>query len=1185
MSRLPVVAVFLITLLLSGALYAQGPVGTLNGTVTDPAGAVVPGATVIATHNDTGVEAKTTSTSSGTYTLPYLPAGTYTIRVNAPGFQTSTAENVILRVAQTMTIDLKLQVGTMNQEVVVSATPELLETDSAEIGQYITEQEYKAWPILVDDGQRQLQSFIFDSLPGTTGNSFAGSINGGQQYSHEILIDGIPVGRSDLSGGNNNEFSPSAEAVGEFKLQTGAISAQYNGGQTAVANFQIKSGTNDLHGSGFYYLGNEAFNSIPVQSKTFGGTNPENRLNNWGYSVGGPVYIPKIYNGRNRTFFFTNFEKTNTTTLPYNGFTTLPTAAQKNGDFSCLLRASCTGNDQSGSVIGTDALGRPIIFGQLYDPHSTTLAPDGVTYVRNPFPGNIIPQSAWDPVAKNVVQNIGIVDPQFDKLINNQQKLGTCCPYFRLHTVGLKIDHQINSRNQLSGYYNQSYRFRFNNGCNHGVYLPVPGPATNCSREQITPGNMGRLSLTSTITPSIINRFAAGVNRFLNINGAPTPSQTIAGGWAAKLGLQGLAPSPLFPVFSFSGNDYQGGTIGRLGNGFYGYDPNGSYIFQDDVTWIHGKHSVRFGYDYRRYLYNDRIANSPGSFSFTPLQTALPGFSTETGDAFASFLLGGADHASQNIVGYTDGFRQPHHALYVMDDWKVTPKLTINLGLRWEIIPPVYEVTNRMSEVSLSVPDPGAGRRPGALIFGGPFNDTYWKEFGPRFGLAYKVTDKMVIRAGYAMTNTPPIANEFSYPFTFGYSTTVNVQALANPHDPALFLSQPFPGLGSPLPNIDPSSAEGNQVFTTARDANRPGYVQNFDFTIQYQLPGETLLEVAYLGNKGTRLWGGAPQGATGFTELDALPSSLLALGDILNDPVSDHPQYIPYPNFDTSNTVSQALRPYPQYFGVEESFPYNTDSNYNAFQVTVTHHLTKGLGFLAGYTWSKTIGYVDQNGAASYYTVAQDQYNRKLERSVTSFNLPHSFKLTWVWETPFGKGRRWDLHWLNPVLGGWQLSGIHNYHSGFPVTVGESGLNVPPGFASNFRPDVLTGAPLTVGSASQKVDVQNTTQWLNSDAFVPSPATPSGTPLRVGTAPRYFPTLRGPDPNGGSLFSEKFRIAKQFPFHKEGQYFEIGASMTNPLKRTYATINDLTVGDTEFGTLLQGGGDRVLQISARIQF
>ncbi len=400
-----------------------------------------------------------------------------------------------------------------------------------------------------------------------------------------------------------------------------------------------------------------------------------------------------------------------------------------------------------------------------------------------------------------------------------------------------------------------------------------------------------------------------------------------------------------------------------------------------------------------------------------------------------------------------------------------------------------------MSEVSLSVPDPGAADRPGALIFGGPFNNTYWKELGPRFGVAYKVNDHMVVRAGYAMTNTPPIANSFGYGgFQFGYSSTVNVPALANPHNPAIYLSQTFPSLSSPLPDTNPSSAEFNQVTTTARDANRPGYVQNYNFTIQYQLPGQTLLEVAYIGNKGTRLWGGAP-GPAGFSELDGLPASMLALGDILNDPVSMHPQYIPYAGFPTTNTVSQALRPYPQYYGVEENFPYNTNSNYNALQITVTRHLTKGLGFLAGYTWSKAIGYVDQNGPATYYTAVQDYYNRGLERSVTSFNLPQNFKLTWVYDTPFGKNRKWDLHWANPFLGGWQLSAIHNYSSGFPVGVSEQGLNTPPGFGT-MRPDVSTGVPLTVGSASQKVDVQDPTQWLNPAAFTPSPQTAAGTPL-----------------------------------------------------------------------------------------
>jgi len=367
-------------------------------------------------------------------------------------------------------------------------------------------------------------------------------------------------------------------------------------------------------------------------------------------------------------------------------------------------------------------------------------------------------------------------------------------------------------------------------------------------------------------------------------------------------------------------------------------------------------------------------------------------------------------------------------------------------------------------------------------------------------------------------------------------------------------------------------------VTTTARDANRPGYTQNYNFTIQYALPGETLLEVAYIGNKGTRLWGGSP-GSGGYSELNGLPSSVLAMGDILNDPVSLHPQYSPFPGFDDSLTVAQALRPHPQYFGVQENFPYNTNSNYNSFQVTATRHLTSGLGFLAAYTWSKAIGYVDSNGPANYYTIAQDYYNRQLDRSVASFNLPQSFKLTWVWDTPFGKDRRYNLHWANPILGGWQLAAIHNYASGNAVAVYESGVNSPAGFSTGIRPDVVSGQQSTVGMPS-KVDVQEPTPYLNPDAFTESPLTANGTPLRVGTAPRYLPTIRGP-----ANLSETFRISKRFYFGAENRFFGLGATMTNPLKRKRASFASQTVGDSAFGMLLDGGGDRTIQLDARIEF
>jgi len=490
-------------------------------------------------------------------------------------------------------------------------------------------------------------------------------------------------------------------------------------------------------------------------------------------------------------------------------------------------------------------------------------------------------------------------------------------------------------------------------------------------------------------------------------------------------------------------------------------------------------------------------------------------------------------------------------------------------------------VTNRMSEIDLNAPNPEAGNRPGALVFRSHVNNTYWKEIGPRVGLAYKVSDKMVVRAGYAMTNTPPIANNWGYGgFTFGYNGTVNVPAGTSPtgfiDNPALYLSQPFPNLKAPLPNSDPSSANFTQGATTAPDANRPGYVQNYNFTIQYQLPGQTVLEAAYIGNKGTRVWGGTP--GLGYTEYDGLPTRLLGMGDVLNDPVSLHPQYSPYAGFPTDQTVSQALRPYPQYYGVEEQFPYNTNSNYNSFQLTVTRHLTSGLGFLAAYTFSKAIGYVDSNGPAAYYTNPQDYYNRGLDRSVTSFNLPQSFKLTWVYDTPFGKGRRFNLHWANPILGGWQLAGIHQYSSGAALAVGESGVNTPPGFSTGIRPDVVVGQKQTLSGG--KVDVQVPTPYLNPDAFMQSPLTPNGTPLRVGTAPRYLPNIRGP-----MQLAETFRINKKFYMGAESRFFAVGATMTNPLKRTVPYVNDTTVGDSAFGTLLLGGGDRVVQVDARFEF
>jgi hypothetical protein len=1143
----------------------------LNGTILDSTGAVVPGAAVVVVNADTKAESKTTSTSAGAYTIPYIVEGSYTVTVTSPGFRKAILDNVVLRAAQVLTVNVTLEVGQVSQEVTVSDTPPLLEAGTAEVGHYINQEEFKAWPIFTSDGHRQIQEFIFDSLPGTVGSTFQGSINGGQQYSHEIMVDGIALGRADLMGGNNDEMSPSLDAVGDFKLQTGAVSAEYNGGQTAIANFSIKSGTNALHGSAYTFLQNEDFNA-----NALGAVKAENRNFNWGYTAGGPVIIPKLYNGRNKTFWFSSFEHDKLSQLNFNGFTTLSPMAYRTGDFSGMLSPSFSGQSQAGSVIGTDALGRPVVFGAIYDPSTTRVGPGGAV-IRDVFPGNIIPTSRINPVSAAVL-NVGLVDPTNPGMINNIKSLSSGQPFFDEHIIGIKVDQIINDKNRISVFYNQGYRER--NNISGGDYLPVPGPPTTGWQDQLTPSNMGRVSITTTVTPTLINNFALGYGRFVNDNGAPLA--TVGQNWASKIGIQNTSPN-IFPEFTFSGLNYQGGTIDKIGVGYYGGGANGSKTIRDGATKISGKHTFHFGYQYTRYFYDEDNYSGSGNFNFSPITTGLPGFTDQTGNAFAGFMLGAANSASNNVAGLNDGFRGPYHALWIQDDFKVTPKLTVNIGFRWEIITPFYERTDRMSNIDLGLADPSAPGYNGLLVFGNQPTKTYWGEIGPRFGTAYQVNSKIVVRMGYAMMNTPPMSQNWGYGgFTTGYSGSVNVPAGTSKtgftQDPAIYLNQPFPSLPYTLPDTNPADGQFNASTTATPDSNRPGYVQNYNFTVQYLLPNQMVVEGAYVGNHGTRIWG--------FNEMDVNPATQLALGDTLLNTVAQSPQYNPYTGFPTGLSVAQAIKPYPQYYGVNNFYAYNTSSNYNSFQLTVTKHLTKGLGFIAAYTFSKVLGYQDSNGATGY-GVPQDFMNRSLEYGLATFNQTNNFKITWTYDTPFGKGRRWDLHKANFALGGWQLSGLQNYASGMPIEVYSGGLTTPTGFG-NIRPNILSsnlanGNIPGPGSLNYQADPTTGfgTQWLNQASFANVPCSAINcVPLTVGTAPRNLGI------SGYPTISETFRLSKIFPlFRSERAKLRVGANVSNPFKREGAGLMDSTVGDSGFGQVLSGGGGRTMQLEARIDW
>lgn len=1160
-----------------GLLFAQGERGTFNGSVTDSTGALIPNASVRATNLGTNIETSTTTTDAGVYRLPYLPPGAYKFTVSAPGFKTLVRDNVTLAVAQTLTVDFTLEVGQASEQVTVTAETPALETGTAEIGSYVSHKEFDTWPITVGDGRRQIQQFIFTSLPGTVGGTFQGSINGGQYYSHEILIDGMPLGRMDLQGGSNNEFSPSAEAVSEFKLQTGTVGAQYSGGQTAVANFVTKSGTNELHGSAYYYVQNDALRANGFDNNAAGLKRQPFKQHNYGFSAGGPVLIPKVYDGRNKTFWFGTWERTEQKNFSSTSFSTLPIPEFKRGDFSQLLNPAFTGNSRSGTTIGTDALERPIVFGQIYDP--TTARQVGSTWVRDPFPGNIIPNSRISTVARNILQQAPITDPIFNTMLRNIPALGACCPIFDEKMFTTKGDHIFNEAHRISLTFNRNLRARFNSA--GGRWGIPPGTPTSVYTFQETPGVLGRFAYDWTLTPSWLNHFAIGYNRFGNLNQSPFVDQ----GWPQKIGMQNL-PGTHFPRLNFSGQPYQGGGVGSS-NGFgsagAGGSYNGSTIFADDMTIVRGKHNFRVGFEHRRYYFNTRgRGNDSGTFNFAPNQTALPGFNNETGHSFASFLTGSSSGASRNVIASFFGRRWRNAGFYVQDDWKATRKLTLNLGFRWEIIGGLKEVAGRMAQFNPGKPNPGAGGRPGALDFADElgvttFMDTNWKQLSPKFGFAYQVNNWMVMRGGYGINNMPPINNGFGGPSTIGYNGSISLSAantsLRFAEEPLFNLDQPFPSFAAVLPNRNPALANGQDTTYIGPNHNKLSYTQNWNFGLQFALPAHTVLEVNYIANKGTNL------SIPGFDDLNALPLSFLSVGDNLTrpwTPASGVPA--PFPGF--GGSVVQALRPYPQYTAISQPYPFFGNSNYHSGQVQLTRHFRGGFSYLAAYTWSKAIGYGSDSAIDGFTPV--DRFNRKLDRTIAAYHIPHFFKGTWIFELPIGPDKLIPLHGiLNTMFGGWQLTGIHQIRSGDALSI-SAGLGASP--LGAVYPDLVQGAPIVLNSDAPISfrGFAGGVPYLNRAAFANPPVFPGGQNViqRPGTLGPVLPNIRGP-----LVRTEDLGLQKNFRFAEKAS-FELRGTFLNAFNR-HGRGNPITsLSDPNFGQITGARfGGRNVELAARITF
>jgi hypothetical protein len=855
---------------------------------------------------------------------------------------------------------------------------------------------------------------------------------------------------------------------------------------------------------------------------------------------------------------------------------TVPTNKMIQGDFSEWLWNQTTvpfdvdgdGEIEEGEVIpGLDGLGRPVYWYEIYDPTTTrSVAPGDVdpvtglptlTYDPNtgdPQTSNWLLRDAFgfDPqigapgAGANVIPNSYFSAPaeklkgQWPTPINNQLSKNQVAysghPRLDINKFSLKLDHTINSKHKLAGFFTYSARQRLMGGKH---WLPLPGYPLNSPKIQNIPFRLFRLSEDWTINDHTLNHFAVGYNRFGNDNGIPAGDPT---NWVpSALGITGL-PDITVPRLNFTSATIPSGhpatvpsslnLLGQFGTwGFHGFNANESYVYSDTLSYVRGKHSFKFGAEYRRYRMNDRRGGSY-SFNFSCLQTALPGsLRTKTGHPFASFILGAADGGSRDVITTTPGRRQGLFSTYFQDDWKVTPELTINYGLRWELPLPQTEAYDRISGLDPTVPNPGADGYPGALVFlgnctgcigGSSFQETYGRQLAPRFGFAYSATQKLVVRGGYGISYHPPIANGwpgasagFNSSVPFG-STSLYPREFRNSADPAIFWA-PLSGAALPPWYID-NGRVGVPPFTgTLPDRSLDGmnyqnvrfypqslklpYVQNWNIGFQYMLPAEILVEADYTGTKGSRLFmadsfrNGANQPLTKYLGLNeqgacigydwtevagsACEGYLAELG--VTGPL--------FPSF--SGSVAQALRPFPQYSAITNTFPNAGSSIYHSLQATVRKRAGHGLNFIAAYTWSKNLANTDSAvyWYGGYYW--QDYYNRQNERSITSFDYRHYLKLTWIYDLPFGRGKKWlnSSGTLDRLVGGWRVTAIHAYRSGDPLQVYNGSTET--GFGQwGVRADVVPDVPQKVAWPGP-VDSASGTQYLNPEALASPPLDP----------------------------------------------------------------------------------------------
>lgn len=1119
----PVLAALLlaVVLLTPSIGLGQSDRGNIEGVVRDTSKAVIPGVSVRVVNTATNATTELVTSETGAFTATNLPPGTYRVEASLVGFRSAVVGGVILNVGATAKADITLDLGSVNETVTVEAKQTVVETTDAKVSTKMPNQLIDQLPLVVGGAMRSVFDLVA-TIPETKGSGNAVSLGGGQGGAFGASLDGVSVNTNRAADTTETAFlTPSVEAITEFSVETNGFKPEYGQAGGGGITFASKSGTNRFQGSVYEFFRDDALDKKGYFEKQKG----DFKQHNYGAAGGGPIRIPGLYNGTDRSFFFVSFEGFRNVQATNGAVFSVPTPEMLTGDFSKWV----------------DGNGKPI---QIYDPATTRPNPSGSGYVRDPFLNNQIPVSRFSKVAQqylalikqyNLTPNNGAAPGTPNYVRNNYTSAGGTT----LETTqkfSLKLDHTLNNSNRFNFLFN-----RASNLVRPGDAGPAGLPAPfNAFQQSSYDADLYRAGWDWN-SAKMVNRLTLGWNTF----NKDAFSVNVGKDWKSTVCIPNAVDCNVnmgrvsFTEFSTWGGLADNGT------------EQPRFTIKDDFSFLARNHMLKAGFIYDRQQANGfGQQNIAGLAGFDFRETSIPGATTLAGggSSFASFLLGAADTGATETIRYLQQI-YPYYAGYLQDDWRINSRLTVNFGVRYEYTAPPRAGGDKYSDLDPSRANPAVNDYPGALVFAGSgdgrtgtrtmFNG-YTRAFAPRVSGAYSLDERTTFRAGIGRSfGRVTVTQSSSH-----YSGFIGQYAFASTDSgvtPAFSLDSGLPYYPLP-PQINPAFANNTNVdWFNGDEAGRPAVYDTWTASVQRELFPGFAVEFDYNGSHGSHLQ--ATLLNPNQVSMDVVNNLIAQLGPaataaLLNSQITSAAAVAagikpPYPSFkdpkvQQSRTVAQALRRFPQYLNVDLASGGGDKTGrswYHAGVVKVTQRMRNGLAVQASYTYSRLMTDADSfSGSGGSIDAAHPE----LEYSIGRFDQPHNIKINAVYELPFGEGRRWIQKGIgNAALGGWRVSFSGSYSSGYPIGVTSNGvLNV---FNRTNRPNVVPGAawraPISGSEFDPAVD-----KWLSAAAFVQ----PVGA---LGNAPRTNGDVRNP----WSL-NENISIAKTFKIAKARLDFRVEA-------------------------------------------